>query len=102
MCTLANSGQAHVSRVSCSPQFVGANTSGVILPQIISALLCHGRGHLNLDKSLVPKCRVELLKIFMLAVLQDAESRPTQQALAGVKMLEETAAAVVKRWEVLK
>lgn len=50
----------------------------------------------------MPKCRDELLKPFMLTVLHDAESRPTQQALTGVKMLEETAAAVVKRWEVLK
>jgi photosystem II stability/assembly factor-like uncharacterized protein len=40
--------------------------------------------------------------LFMLNVLQSAEVRPTQQAIAGIRALEETTAAAVKRWEALR
>jgi photosystem II stability/assembly factor-like uncharacterized protein len=40
--------------------------------------------------------------LYLMNVLQSAEVRPTQQAIAGVRALEETAAAAAKRWEALR
>ena len=40
--------------------------------------------------------------LFLLYILQSAEARPTQQAIAAVRALEEILPALTRRWEALR
>ncbi len=52
------------------------------------------------DKETIVRLQNKFLHL--LNVLQSAEVRPTQQAIAGVKALEEMLEALIQRWEALK